>query len=379
MADWNAYRQLFPHTAHSVFLNHAAVSPLNKRVLQALQEYQEIRSNSRDNLIYFPEISEKRTRFKELVGRLINAPVSQIARVESTSAGLTLLANGLDWQPGDRILLNDMEFPANVYPFLNQERRGVKVDFVQNDHGRIRLEDLRRAIRPETRLLSISFVQYLNGFRSDLQAVGELCREHDLIFCVDGIQGLGALQVDVQALGVDFWSNGGHKWLMWPMGTGFFYISPRIFERVYPTNAGWLAVENAWDFSKFDLKFLPTAERFEPSGFNVAGMVGAIAELELFLEIGPGQIEAHILETTAYAYERLLENGYGVYTVPEAAHYSGVITFEHEQATALCEFLKSQQIFVSVRSGKIRVSPHFYNTREDIDCLIAAVRKFDSK
>ncbi len=378
MQNWQEYRKLFPHTDHTVYLNHAAVAPMNRRVMEATRIYQQKRSE--ENIPYWPDLMEARNRFKELVGKLINAPVEYIARVENTTAGLNILAQGIDWKPGDRILLNNFEFPANVYSFLNLERLGVKVDFVKQDQGRIHLEDLVRAIRPETRLLAISFVQFLNGFRSDLKAISEICRQHDLLFSVDGIQGVGALEIDVQEMGIDFLANGVHKWLMSPMGTGFIYISPRIFDLVYPTNAGWLSVEDSWEgIFDYKLDFLPTAQRFEPSGFNVQGLVGANASLEIFLEIGMKHIQERILKLTDYLIDQLEAFGYKLFTISDPVHRSGIVTFCHDRAEELFEFLISNRTYVSLRSGMIRVSPHFYNTTEDIDRFMAVIREFDLK
>lgn len=373
--NWDAHRQYFTHLEDTVYLNHAAVSPMNQRVIEATHRYQAKRAG--DNILYWPDMMEDRKRFKALIGQFINAPVTQIARVETTSAALTLLANGLDWQPGDRVLLNNMEFPANVYPFLNLKRFGVEIDFVQHDRGQIHIDDIRRAIRPETKLLAISFVQFSNGFRSDLAALGQLCREHDLIFSVDGIQGVGAMQIDVQAMGIDFLANGGQKWLMWPMGTGYFYISPRLIERVYPTNLGWLAVEDAWEkMMDYRLEPLPTAERYEPSGFNVQGLVTALASLEWFVEIGPAAIQERILALGDYLIEQLQADGYELFTVTDPAHRSGIVTFKHPRAMELWEFLQQQRVIVSLRTGMIRVSPHFYNNTDDIDRFMAALRRF---
>ncbi|MFQ5584311.1 MAG: aminotransferase class V-fold PLP-dependent enzyme [Calditrichia bacterium] len=278
------YRQLFPFSGQVVYMNHAAVSPLNSRAIAAMQAYQKERSSS--NIEYWPDLFDKKRQFKELVGKLINAHPDYIAMAGNTGMGLNILALGIDWKAGDRILLNNLEFPTNVYPFMNLKRFGVEVDFVAHREGRILLEDIVEKIHPRTRLLSISFVEFLNGFRNDMRAIADICRKHDIIFSVDGIQGIGALQFDVQEMGIDFLACGGHKWLMWPLGTAFFYIAPRIFESVYPAMVNWMSVENAWDMLNYELKLLPNAERFEGGVFNLQGLIGAIASLELFSEIG---------------------------------------------------------------------------------------------
>jgi selenocysteine lyase/cysteine desulfurase len=373
--NWMKYRALFPHIDHMVYLNHAALAPMHHESLRAIEQCYYERTSG--NIEFWPDVMEVKGEFKELAGCLINAAPENIAVTDSTSMGLNWLAQGLSWKPGDRIILNNFEFPSNVYPFLNLERSGVKFDFVEHRDGRLLVEDIAAKIRPETRLLSISFVEFLNGYRNDLKRIGELCRENNIIFCVDGIQGLGALHLDVQEMDIDCLVSGGQKWLMWPLGTAFFYLSPGIFDTVCPMAAGWLSVEDSWDFFDYRLKFLPTAERFEPGMFNVAGVVGANASLRMFLEIGSRDIEQRILSTTDYLIERLMEDGYSIYTPLEPEARSGIVTFHHHNAPGLYEHLKAHSVHVSLRNGFIRVSPHFYNTEEDIDCLIDLVLNFD--
>lgn len=376
---WEKYRALFPHTFNPtkpvVYLNHAALAPMHTKAIAAIEHHH--RERSCGNIEFWPDLVEVKRSFKNLLGRFINAAPEYLAVTDSTSMGLNWLAQGLEWKPGERILLNDFEFPSNVYPFLNLQHRGVEIDFVKQREGRIAWEDIAAMIRPQTRLLSISFVEFLNGFRNDLQAIGQLCRENNIIFCVDGIQGLGALHLDVQESGIDFLVSGGQKWLMWPLGTAFMYISPRIFPQIRPMAAGWLSVEDSWDFFKYELKFLPTAERFEPGNYNAAGVAGASASLEMFLEIGSRAIEQRILSITGYLINRLQENGYRIYTPLEPQYRSGIVTFQHSNAPGLFEHLKRHRVHVSLRNGFIRVSPHFYNNEEDIDYLMALLLGFD--
>ena len=373
--NWMKYRALFPHIENMVYMNHAALAPMHNNTLRAIQQCYYERSCG--NIEFWPALLEVKSEFKELVGRLINGAPENIAVTDSTSMGLNWLAQGLTWQPGDRIILNDYEFPSNVYPFLNLERQGVVIDYVKHRQGRIELEDIAAQIRPETRLLSISFVEFLNGYRNDLKRIGELCRENDIIFCVDAIQGLGALHLDAQECDIDFLVSGGQKWLMWPLGTAFMYFSPRIFNSVRPMAAGWLSVEDSWDFFDYELKFQPTAARFEPGMFNAAGVVGASASLKMFLEIGIKEIEQRVLSTTDYLVEQLLDAGYHIYTPLEPQVRSGIVTFHHSKAPALFEHLQAHRVHVSLRNGFIRVSPHFYNTQEDVDCLVELLLHFD--
>ncbi len=377
MINWQTYRKFFPHLPEQIYLNHAGIAPLNSRSRQAMEKLLHLRNQ--EDIEFWPAALEEKEHLKTLIGQLIHAPASNIALVPNTSAGLNILALGLDWQPGDRVLLNNFEFPSNVLPFRGLKRLGVELDFVEHREGKILLEDLEAKIHPRTRLLSISFVEFLNGFRNDLKAIGEICRRHDLIFCVDAIQGLGALQMDVQDMQIDFLSTSGHKWLMWPAGIGFVYISPRIFDHLYPAIAGWLGVQTPYDFFNYFQDWAPDARRFETGTFNTLGILGARATLEMMLEIGPAPIEQKVLQNTDYLIKRLQEAGYRLFTDPSPEHRSGIVTFFHPRAEEAVKYLKEHRVTVSLREGKIRVSPHFYNNPEDLDVFLETLLKFDKK
>ncbi len=377
MKNWESYRRLFPHTENQIYLNHAAIGPLNTNSVTAIQ--QALHERSQGNIEFWPDSMDVKARFKRLVGDLINASGKNIGVTSNTSMGLNWLAKGMDWAPGDRILLNDFEFPSNVYPFLNLRDQGVEVDFVRHQDGRLDLKHIVSAIGPRTRLLSISFVEFLNGYRNDLARLSKICRERDILFCVDAIQGLGALQLDVRNLDIDFLASGGQKWLMWPLGTAFFYVAPRIFDQLKPMAAGWLSVEDCWEFFDYDLKFQPTSDRFEPGMHNVNGVVGAIPALELMLEIGMENIETRILEHSSYLYHTLQENGYRLFTVPDETCRSGIVTFFHDNAEGLFASLKEQGVHVGLRNGMIRVAPHFYNNRQELDGFLRLLFEYDRK
>ncbi|MEJ2636078.1 MAG: aminotransferase class V-fold PLP-dependent enzyme [Calditrichia bacterium] len=376
MIDWESYRKLFPHLREHVYLNHAAISPMNTRTLEAVEEF--FKNRLEKNIEFWPEAMDRKARLITLIGKLINAPQNQIALVPNTSAGLNILAMGLDWKPGDRILLNDFEFPSNVIPFINLRRKGVEIDFVKNRDGAVFIEDIEKSLKPATRLLSISFVEFLNGYRNDLKRIGELCRQRNIIFCVDAIQGLGGLRLDVQETGIDFMATGGHKWLMWPAGIGFVYIAAHIFDRIYPAQAGWLSVQTPWDFFNYGQPFAENAQRFEPGTANTYGIIAAAAMLEIMLEIGPENIETKVLGNTDYLVRKLTESGYRLFTHSEPEVRSGIVSVYHDRAEELFNFLKENKVTVSLREGKIRISPHFYNDQSDFDKLLDYLHDFDN-
>ncbi|NTV47782.1 MAG: aminotransferase class V-fold PLP-dependent enzyme, partial [Chlorobiales bacterium] len=256
-----AYRQYFPHTKRQIYLNHAAVSPLSTRVVAAITRHLQERGET-DIENFFPTLLPALTSARGRVANFIGCASKSIAFVQNTSYGLNLLAQGLKWRKGDRIILYEREFPANVYPFLNLEKRGVKVDFVKDHNGEIYLDDIEKLITPRTRLVSLSFVQFLTGYRLDLKALATLCHKHEVICSIDAIQGLGALPVDCKDSGIDFLACGGHKWAMSPMGTGFICVSDSLLERLDPVMVGWTSVDDAWNMLDYRLELLPDARRY---------------------------------------------------------------------------------------------------------------------
>jgi cysteine desulfurase/selenocysteine lyase len=374
--DWEKYRQLYPHLKDQLYLNHAAIAPMNRRAFTALQDFCTKRLS--EKVEFWPDASEKKAAFIKTLAELIQAPAENIALTSNTSSGLNTLALGLTWRPGDRILLNDFEFPSNVIPFINLRRLGVEIDYVKHRNGIIDIGDIRRAVRPQTRLLSISFVEFMNGYRNDLKALASICREHEMIFSVDAIQGLGALKMDVRNMDIDFLSCGGHKWLMWPAGLGMIYVSPRIFDQLYPAQAGWMSLEVPFDFFNYHQPFAATAQRFEAGTFNTMGIVMAMETVTIMLEIGVETIEEKIMSNTDFLIRRLQESGFELYTPTEPAHRSGIVTFFHPRAEDLFNYLRENKIFVSLREGKIRIAPHFYNNHDDLERFISCVNTFSA-
>jgi selenocysteine lyase/cysteine desulfurase len=366
------YRSFFPVTRKGCYLNHAATSPMSSRVVEALHKYIDIRSIGAVDP--WQENYAKGNEVRGLIARLINAPVDRIALVKNTSTGFNILATGLQWKEGDHVILNEMEFPSNIYPFLNLRRLGVDVDLVKARDGRVLVEDYVRAMRPETRLVSVSYVQFLNGYRMDLRALGEICRERGIVFSVDPIQAAGGIVLDVDAQKIDFISCGGHKWLMGPQGTGFIYLSEALQERLTPAYVGWLSVKDSWDFFNYRLDLLDSAERFEIATENWMGMWGLCESLRLILEAGKDRVEAKIIALTDHLVEGLRERGHQVLSPRNDGEKSGIVLFSagYDNDVAF-NHLKERNITIALREGYLRCSPHFYNSVEEIDTLLEAL------
>ncbi len=369
------WRSFFPVTEHSVYVNHAACSPVSNRVRSALDRF--LDESSTDAVDNYPKWLETRDRLRVLAGQLIHAPESQIAFVKNTSDGLNILASGLDWKPGDRIILADCEFPSNVYPFLNLRKRGVEIDFVKNRDGFLFTEDFEKLITPRTRLLSVSFVEFTNGFRNDLEELGALCRKHGIIFCVDSIQGLGAVPLKVDQFNIDFLSNGGHKWLMAPAGIGFIYVRQQLFNRLSTERVGWLSVKEAWNFFDYKLDLLDDAKRFEMATENWLGVYGLNASLGLLLEAGIEEIHTHIIKLLDILYEGLADMNLIVASSMQPVHRSAILSFRSahaEETKYIFDSLLKNHIICSYRAGLIRISPHLYNTEEEMRKILMTLR-----
>jgi len=367
-------RRLFPHTDKQIYFNHAAISPLSTRVKDAMYTYLESRSTGR--IDDFESILAAVQETKELLGRLIGAEADEIAFMKNTSEGLNVIANGITWHEGDRVLLNDTEFPSNVYPFLNLKTGGVSVDFAKCSDGRIDLGTLEEALTDRTRLLSISHVSFLSGYRVDLDSLAALCRDRGVYLSVDAIQSVGAVPLDARGSGVDFVACGGHKWLMSPLGTGFLYIRRERLDDIRPVYLSWLSMKDPFDFLNYRVDLRDDAGRFEYSALNMSGITGMKAAVTLFLEVGIDRIERHIFSLLEYLRGKLGEMGLEVLSSFPPHESSGILLFRVPDPDGLAAKLSSENITISLRAGAVRVSPHFYNSLEEMDTFTTVLKRF---
>ena len=377
MKSLEKYRNLFPVTENLIYLDHAATSPLSKQVLAAINEYFQQRSTT--NIENWEWVIEKIEELRGLLSELIGTDSARIAIVQNTSAGLNIVASGLEWKEGDEVLIPEGEFPANVYPYLNLRRLGVNVVFLPSPSGGLEPEILLSAITPKTRLLSVSFVEFLSGYKTDLKEIGRICRNYGITFVVDGIQGLGVIPLDVKDCYVDALACGGHKWLMFPQGVGFLYLTKELQDRIQQSYLGWMGVEDPEDFFNYKQALSSDARRFELGCLNSAGVVGAVASLSLLLEISQRVIYQYLKDLTSRLIEGIEEVGFGIFTNESLERRSGIVTFYPEiksNSEKLFRFLEKNKVAVSLREEMIRVSPHFYNTVDEINQVIELCRKY---
>jgi selenocysteine lyase/cysteine desulfurase len=309
------------------------------------------------------------------IARLIGAEASEIAFIKNTTEGLVFVANGIDWRAGDNVVLADIEYPSNVYCWMNLARRGVDIHWVQSRQGRVLLEDIADAIDAHTRIVSLSGVQFSNGFRVDLEALGELCRRKRVLLNLDMIQWAGALPIDVAAWPIDFFSAGSHKWLLGPIGSGFFYCRNSSLDRLHVSSVGYHTVAKSEDHLDYDLTPRPGAGRFEEALVNFPGIWGMHAAVQTLLELGPENVARHILGLNELASEGLLGKGYEITSPMREAERSGILTFRHP--TMSPELLEARLadagIQAAVRPGGVRISPTIYNDEDDIHALLEAL------
>jgi len=376
--DTASVRDHFPHTAHQTYVNHAAVSPISRPVTDAIDGYVAERHGADPGapIANFESFQPLVVETKERAAKVLQTDAERVEFIPNTSTGLNVLAQGLDWTAGDRIAVPDGAFPTNVYPFLNLEREGVTVDFVSTEEGAYTVEDVEETLRPETRLLSVSWVHFLSGFRADLNALGELCEVHDVLFCVDAIQGLGALQIDVEKAGVDFLAAGGHKWLMAIQGIGVLYCDEALQETLHPPT-GWLHGPIDWDhLDDYELAFHDDARRFRTGTLSSVGVAALHAALGLYLDAGPAWCEDRILDLSTTLAAELADRGLPRYGTDDPTHASGIVTVAPDGPDGLFDHLKSHDITGAMRNRKVRFAPTYYNDESDLEAILNAVDSF---
>jgi selenocysteine lyase/cysteine desulfurase len=371
-ADLSKYRSEFPFTNKITFFAHASFGPLPQRSWEATKEYYDClrldRLNDMDKAAF-----EKLDDIRAMTAQMIHAKPEETAFATNTSYGLNVAAWGLDLKPGDKVLLSDVEFPGNTYPWTNLRQKGVEVEFVPSKNKCFDIDNLVQAIDAKTKVLAISFVQFFNGFKIDLKTIGRICEERDVFFVVDGIQGIGNLEIDVKECKIDFMANGGQKWLLSSPGTGFIYVSSDAKREINPSFFGWFGVDWKLDFSdlfKFDLEPFPSARKFEIGTYPYSQIWTMHSSLKLLSEVGIRNIQGHNQALLDLLIEQLKKRDYHITSPLEPAHRSCILSFSGKDTEGLFKKLRKHNIITSLREGAIRVAPHFYNTADEMERLI---------
>lgn len=379
MQDIEKIRSQFPITKNKVFLNHASQSPLPKPVANAVQNLVDQDSNYGIASSAWEDKSERHFSYgKTLFAELVNAKTEEVALVENTSMGLNIVANLFDYPRGSKIVTTDLEYPSAVYPWLR--KRSVKVEYVKNVDGQILPEDMEKAIDDKTIAVVISHVEYANGFRNDLSVLSEIAHEHGAYLIVDAMQSTGVIPLDVRRDNLDFMATGCYKWLLAPAGAAYLYVKDELITQFEPPFAGWASVKDeifdtADLYNIWQLKFADTASRFEVGYPSLASFVGAKTAIKMLLDFGIKNVEKRVFGLTGYLLDELERLGLNVQTPTKRVEQrSGIVNFRINNPEEVTEKLHKKGIVVSARANGIRVSPHYYNTEQEIDRFMNEIK-----
>ncbi len=371
--DWQTLREEFPVTRNYNFQNHAAVAPISRRSADAAQSYF---SHARDNSYIHGGFYRHADRVRGQIAQLINAKPDEVTFCKNTSEGLSMIANGLSWNNGDNVVTSNAEFAANMYPWMALRHRGVQVRTVCEEDGRVPIQRIFEAIDSRTRVVTISSVQYASGFRTDLATLGDYCASKGVLLCVDAIQSLGAFPLDVKGMNIDFLAADGHKWLCGPEGIGIFFVRKELQGHLRPTSVGWMSVKEPFNFSRYNFEFADSAKRYDSGSYNLAGIYALGGAIELIQEIGVEAISRRLLLLTNRLVEGVRNKGYRVYSSRAQNEASGIVSFYsdvHASEPLQTHLQNEHRIVIAVRGGRLRSSPHVYNTEKEIDQLIEAL------
>jgi selenocysteine lyase/cysteine desulfurase len=364
-------RDLFPLAGRYIHMNHAGVSPMSQPARAAIEQVVEAMMNRpyRDHWA-----QDEADRVRGLVARLINAPDASIALTRSTAHGLSLLAQGLAWEKGDNVVGATGEYPANAYPWMNLARRGVEFRQAPAPEGRITPESVMDLVDARTKLVAVSHVEFWNGYRVDIDAIGAECRRRGVVFAVDVMQSAGALKLDLERLPVDFCAAGAGKWLMGPPGIGFCFCSGPLLERLQPVIVGVGSVAAPDQYFEYDLTPAQGARRFEESVVSLLDTVAFGAALDVLLKVGPDVIETRVLSLAQKLAAGVAAAGYEIIEPwPRTREESsGIVSFRSAAvpAPSLLRDLTAARVIARTHRDFVRLSPHFYNTEQEVERVL---------
>jgi cysteine desulfurase/selenocysteine lyase len=371
--DVNALRAkefAWADNGQQIFLDNAKTGALPARAVAALKTWADLRAEPFRLSTYQDLEVFRKTR--ELVAKLIGAKIGEIACMVNTSYGINVASLGLPLKSGDVVLTYEGEYPADVYPWMSLAKKGVKLELIPKKDG---LQDEARLLeelkRPEVRVVTMSWVSYSTGFRADLATIGRACRERGIYFVVDAIQGVGATALDVSKLEIDVLACGAQKWLLGPWGSGFVYVREGLIQELEPVVVGWLAMKSSEDFRRmadYDFNFYDDARRYQSNTLPAPDFAGFNASLEMFLELGPASVEAHIegIMSEAVSWAQSRGDKVRLVTPADPAKRAGVLAIAPRDSEAASKALSAANVYHSLREGAIRLAPHCFNTSAEM-------------
>jgi selenocysteine lyase/cysteine desulfurase len=358
----------FPLSDELIYLNHAAVAPWPKRTSAAVIAFAE--QNTRYGSRFYLDWLAKENELRKQLQTLLNAPSTEdIALVKNTSEALSFVAYGLTWQAGDNIVSSNEEFPSNRLPWQSLANQGVEFRQADLSSANTPEDALFALVDERTRLLTISSIQFGSGLRMDLAKIGKFCQQHSILFCIDAIQSLGAVQFDVQAYHADFVMADGHKWLFGAEGLGVFYSSAKAREQLKLTQYGWHMMKDTHNYENKPWEIHPTAIRFECGSPNTLAIHALSASLSLLLEVGMANVENLVLQNAETIKAQIANNDQlNLIATAQSPLKSGIVVFKHRKIAneVLYKYLQTNGVVCALRGGGIRFSPHFYNSEQEI-------------
>lgn len=373
--DIQKYRNEFETVKQSrIYLNHAGVSPLPRRCADAMRHA--IEWNSDLTPANWAHYIGGVQRCRQAVARMLNVPAEDVALSRNATEGINWVANGLGLKPGERVITIEGEYPANIYPWMRQQNQGVEFVRLQPIDERISLERIEKAITPNTRLLTLSFVEFSSGFRFDLEAIGKLCQKKKIPFLVDLIQGMGVFPLDMKKSHITFAVGGGQKWLLGPQGGGFFYCPKEHLPLLEVTSVGATSIVNWVPYTDYDFTLRDNASRFEYGTPSTLPLIGMAASVEMLLEAGMDEVCRRVCMLTDILIEGAAKKGYVCHSPRDENEWSGIVSFTHPDhaPVSVIERLLAQKIEAANREGRIRMAPHFYQTEDEmarvVECLL---------
>ena len=369
-ALWERYRDEFPVTKNLVYLNHAAVAPLSRRAAKAMQDL------AQDALEFgsehYAQWMAEYAGLRDAAARMINASAAEIAIVKNTSEGVATIAIGIDWKPGDIVVAFEEEFPANFYPWKRLEAKGVSIRWLSVFDDLERIDEAARGAR----LLAISYVQYLSGYRVDLDKVGEICQRRGCFFFVDAIQGMGAFPIDVESSHIDALAADGHKWLLGPEGCGVLYVRRAVQDQIEPVEFGWTNVAKYVDYSSRDMDLRQDAGRYECGTLNTIGCFGLRAAVELLLEAGIENVKGSVQALGDQIWNGAQELGFETLGTRTPATGAGIVCIRKPglESHLIVRRLREAGFITAPRQGWVRIAPHLYIAPAEIDALLQTLR-----
>jgi selenocysteine lyase/cysteine desulfurase len=379
MIDTASIRKIFPHTRKNAYFNAASNGPLPDPAYKLQDDHYKLAQDAA--IGSQKELFDTLDNIAQNGAKIFGCQKSEVGFGFNTTFGINLAAFGLPLKKGDEVLLSDVDFPANVYPWLELRNRGINVKFVGNTNGFFDIDKLRKAISKKTKVLSLSFIQYFNGYKNDLQTIGEICKESNIFFVVDAIQGAGAEPMDVRKWNIDIASAGGQKWLLGSQGAGIYYVSQEVQKILIPPWRSWLSVDwqcNWTELNDYNRQFYNSARQYEFGTYPAAQVLSLDWTISYLLRQGIKNIQRHNHKMIDKLINYLRnEPNFRITSSLEKKHRSSILSFTSDaiDIQKLHQELLKARIITALREGAIRVSVHLYNNDSDINRLITSLKK----